>query len=615
MQNYLLNTPNTSTTVEGQLLNLTANTSNKTNPQKAGKNFNEIFQSTTNKQNDLMKKIDPRKEQGQSSAQNTAQADNKTDNKTARNTQNANSQQGTGVAQNANNAQAPLKGQKQSSQDTLQSQSSDAVADNSAVLNKASLESSLLSVEQGDTVDTEADFVVQNQLQNQDLTAKNPQLLSKDVNVDIQKELPVGTVLNNVQKTVDTSDLDSVIEIAAPEEVINLAEDIDELVKISGEVLTEDVKSQLQELKELLDKLTQEEVDVPKEDINAAKDLLASSSSKPEELTGDKLEELIEDLKKVAAVQNNTTDTSVVSGAAESTAIAGAAASLQTQNQDILKNPGSNASLNDLSVSADTKNQDKLFADSRNVSVQTNIEKGTGEVNVQKQIAEQKILNDINLNIEKISVESSGAKSVPPSKASVSASEQVVKMSIESAEKAAAKTASDPAQITTQQGAKTANTQNTSAPQLASAPKELNKNDLLNQIGAKFEQIKSGMNSKITMTLRPVELGRLTIEISQGSKGVAATFVAQNQQVKELLEKNLEALRQQLAGSGVNVQNINVKVAAETSTNFSNSSFSQNDDGSDESRENLGRDTSDENPQEGRGEEKKNGSEQERKNK
>jgi len=615
MQNYLLNTPNTSTTVEGQLLNLTANTSNKTNPQKAGKNFNEIFQSTTNKQNDLMKKIDPRKEQGQSSAQNTAQADNKTDNKTARNTQNANSQSGANNAQDANNAQAPLKGQKQSSQDTLQSQSSDAVADNSAVLNKASLESSLLSVEQGDTVDTEADFVVQNQLQNQDLTAKNPQLLSKDVNVDIQKELPVGTVLNNVQKTVDTSDLDSVIEIAAPEEVINLAEDIDELVKISGEVLTEDVKSQLQELKELLDKLTQEEVDVPKEDINAAKDLLASSSSKPEELTGDKLEELIEDLKKVAAVQNNTTDTSVVSGAAESTAIAGAAASLQTQNQDILKNPGSNASLNDLSVSADIKNQDKLFADSRNVSVQTNIEKGTGEVNVQKQIAEQKILNDINLNIEKISVESSGAKSVPPSKASVSASEQVVKMSIESAEKAAAKTASDPAQITTQQGAKTANTQNTSAPQLASAPKELNKNDLLNQIGAKFEQIKSGMNSKITMTLRPVELGRLTIEISQGSKGVAATFVAQNQQVKELLEKNLEALRQQLAGSGVNVQNINVKVAAETSTNFSNSSFSQNDDGSDESRENLGRDTSDENPQEGRGEEKKNGSEQERKNK
>jgi|GEM_PF-2421273 len=615
MQNYLLNTPNTSTTVEGQLLNLTANTSNKTNPQKAGKNFNEIFQSTTNKQNDLMKKIDPRKEQGQSSAQNTAQADNKTDNKTARNTQNANSQSGANNAQYANNAQAPLKGQKQFSQDTLQSQSSDAVADNSAVLNKASLESSLLSVEQGSSVDTEADFVVQNQLQNQDLTAKNPQLLSKDVNVDIQKELPVGTVLNNVQKTVDTSDLDSVIEIAAPEEVINLAEDIDELVKISGEVLTEDVKSQLQELKELLDKLTQEEVDVPKEDINAAKDLLASSSSKPEELTGDKLEELIEDLKKVAAVQNNTTDTSVVSGAAESTAIAGAAASLQTQNQDILKNPGSNASLNDLSVSADTKNQDKLFADSRNVSVQTNIEKGTGEVNVQKQIAEQKILNDINLNIEKICVESSEAKSVPPSRASVSASEQVVKMSIESAEKAAAKTASDPAQITTQQGAKTANTQNTSAPQLASAPKELNKNDLLNQIGAKFEQIKSGMNSKITMTLRPVELGRLTIEISQGSKGVAATFVAQNQQVKELLEKNLEALRQQLAGSGVNVQNINVKVAAETSTNFSNSSFSQNDDGSDESRENLGRDTSDENPQEGRGEEKKNGSEQERKNK
>ncbi len=86
------------------------------------------------------------------------------------------------------------------------------------------------------------------------------------------------------------------------------------------------------------------------------------------------------------------------------------------------------------------------------------------------------------------------------------------------------------------------------------------KNDVLNQIGAKFEQLQQGSpTGKITLALRPMELGRVVIELTQNANGVTTNIIAHNSSVKELLEKNIDSLKQQLAQAGVNVQNINVK--------------------------------------------------------
>lgn len=88
------------------------------------------------------------------------------------------------------------------------------------------------------------------------------------------------------------------------------------------------------------------------------------------------------------------------------------------------------------------------------------------------------------------------------------------------------------------------------------------KNDVLNQIGTKFEHLKQdGGVGKITLALRPLDLGRVVIELTQTASGVTTNIIAQNSSVKELLEKNIEVLKQQLVQAGVNVQNINVKSA------------------------------------------------------
>ena len=87
------------------------------------------------------------------------------------------------------------------------------------------------------------------------------------------------------------------------------------------------------------------------------------------------------------------------------------------------------------------------------------------------------------------------------------------------------------------------------------------KNGVLDQIGAKLEQLQQSGTGKITLALRPHDLGRVVIELTHGADGVTTNIITQNSSVKELLEKNIDALRQQLAQAGVNVQNINVKTA------------------------------------------------------
>lgn len=126
--------------------------------------------------------------------------------------------------------------------------------------------------------------------------------------------------------------------------------------------------------------------------------------------------------------------------------------------------------------------------------------------------------------------------------------------------------------------------QNTNTQNVQTAPKELNINDILNQLSSKFEQLKDGQSTKITMTLRPNDLGRITIELIQSQNGISTNIIAQNSQVKELLDKNIDALKHQLASQGVNVQNVQIKTVEQNSqanlnNNFNGEKDNQNQNG------------------------------------
>lgn len=93
--------------------------------------------------------------------------------------------------------------------------------------------------------------------------------------------------------------------------------------------------------------------------------------------------------------------------------------------------------------------------------------------------------------------------------------------------------------------------------------------DLLNQVTNKITQLKDGANQKLTMILRPNDLGRLSIELTQDKNGLTTQIMAQNDNVRAYIEKNIDSLRQQLADSGVSVNSIQIKtVGQEGSTQY-----------------------------------------------
>lgn len=90
--------------------------------------------------------------------------------------------------------------------------------------------------------------------------------------------------------------------------------------------------------------------------------------------------------------------------------------------------------------------------------------------------------------------------------------------------------------------------------------KEISKSDILTQIHTKLTEAKEEGSTKITIILKPESLGKVNLELINGKDGLIARMTAENVQVKELLEKNLDTLKSSLSTQGVNVNEVNIKV-------------------------------------------------------
>lgn len=102
--------------------------------------------------------------------------------------------------------------------------------------------------------------------------------------------------------------------------------------------------------------------------------------------------------------------------------------------------------------------------------------------------------------------------------------------------------------------------------------------DILEQIRTRMNiSGKNGMQ-RITIGLTPESLGKLNIEITKGQNGISAQILADNPQAKEILDKNLDGLKSVLQSQGVNVNNVNVKVAEAGRSSDSNNNMFQNEE-------------------------------------
>lgn len=112
-----------------------------------------------------------------------------------------------------------------------------------------------------------------------------------------------------------------------------------------------------------------------------------------------------------------------------------------------------------------------------------------------------------------------------------------------------------------------------------SQPKELSKTDILSQIHTKLDQVKDEGTTKVTIVLKPENLGKISLELVSGKDGLTARMTTDNAQVKDLLDKNLDSLRTSLGSQGINVNNVTVKVAETQSASGETLSFEQNEAG------------------------------------
>jgi flagellar hook-length control protein FliK len=112
------------------------------------------------------------------------------------------------------------------------------------------------------------------------------------------------------------------------------------------------------------------------------------------------------------------------------------------------------------------------------------------------------------------------------------------------------------------------------------APAETNhpvaKEQLFSQIVERANVMVSNGYSEMQVSLKPEHLGKVHLKVAVENQLITAQFVADSQQVKEVIESNLNVLRRQLQESGMKVDTLTVSVGQQNlSGNFSQSSFQQ----------------------------------------
>lgn len=96
---------------------------------------------------------------------------------------------------------------------------------------------------------------------------------------------------------------------------------------------------------------------------------------------------------------------------------------------------------------------------------------------------------------------------------------------------------------------------------------------ILNQVKDASSQLTKG-KSEVTIALKPENLGRVNLNLVSQKGVLTAQITAENQQVKEMLTKGMENLRQNLSEQGINVGRINITIQETNQTN-NNSNFDQ----------------------------------------
>lgn len=86
---------------------------------------------------------------------------------------------------------------------------------------------------------------------------------------------------------------------------------------------------------------------------------------------------------------------------------------------------------------------------------------------------------------------------------------------------------------------------------------------IMEAISAKAKFVQTPQQSEVTVQLKPESLGTLQMKVIMENGLITAKFAAETQQVKEILESNLNSLRQNLADQGIKVDQLEVSLSSQ----------------------------------------------------
>lgn len=95
--------------------------------------------------------------------------------------------------------------------------------------------------------------------------------------------------------------------------------------------------------------------------------------------------------------------------------------------------------------------------------------------------------------------------------------------------------------------------------------------EILNQVVEKAKVLIGGEKAEMVMDLKPDNLGKLSLKVVTEHGMVVAKFVAESQQVKQVLEANMQTLKDSLEKQGLTVQGFSVSVRQDSSNGNSGS--------------------------------------------
>jgi len=109
------------------------------------------------------------------------------------------------------------------------------------------------------------------------------------------------------------------------------------------------------------------------------------------------------------------------------------------------------------------------------------------------------------------------------------------------------------------------------------APKSetVNKTDIINQIVKKAEVIFTDAKQEMRMQLEPENLGKLSLKLAVEKGLITAKFVAESYEVKQIIESNLNDLKDMLKEKGLEVQNFSVSVGQDNKEQNNDNAFHQ----------------------------------------